>query len=44
MQSELKLNFDTKVKINKTAKGNGKIQISFNDDSDLNRILELLDK
>ena len=44
MQSELKMNFDTKVKINKTAKGNGKIQISFKDDSDLNRILELLDK
>ena len=44
MQSELRMNFKTSVKINKTAKGNGKILISFKDDADLNRILELLDR
>ena len=44
MQSELRMNFKTSVKINKTAKGNGKILISFKDYADLNRILELLDR
>ena len=43
MQAELKMNFNTNVKINKTSKGNGKILITFKDDTDLNRILELLD-
>lgn len=43
MQAELKMNFNTNVKINKTSKGNGKILITFKDDIDLNRILELLD-
>ena len=44
MQAELALNFESKVKINKGNKGNGKIVISFKNDIDLNRILELLDK
>jgi ParB family transcriptional regulator, chromosome partitioning protein len=43
MQSELALNFESKVKINKGNKGNGKIVIPFKNDNDLNRILELLD-
>lgn len=43
MQSELALNFESNVKINKGNKGNGKIVIPFKNDNDLNRILELLD-
>jgi len=43
MQSELAINFESNVKINKSNKGNGKIVIPFKDDIDLNRILELLD-
>lgn len=43
---EDKLNgfFKSKVKFNRTDKGNGKIVISFKDDSDLERIISLFDK
>ena len=44
MQSELTHNFKSSVKINKGKKGSGKITISFKDDNDLNRLLEILDK
>ena len=41
--SQLEEKFGTKVKVNASAKGNGKIEINYVSNDDLNRILDLLD-
>lgn len=41
--SQLEEKFGTKVKVNAGAKGNGKIEINYVSNDDLNRILDLLD-
>ena len=44
LQTHLARYFDTKVDLKRNEKGRGKIVISFKSDSDLERIVELLDK
>lgn len=44
LQSHLARYFDTKVDLKRNEKGRGKIVISFKSDSELERIVELLDK
>lgn len=44
LQTHLARYFDTKVDLKRNEKGKGKIVISFKSDSDLERIVELLDK
>ena len=44
LQTLLARYFDTKVDLKRNEKGRGKIVISFKSDSDLERIVELLDK
>lgn len=44
LKSVLSKKFNTKVGLSCTAKGNGKITINFDSESDLQRILELLDR
>ena len=44
MQDELSHQYQTKIKINKSNKGKGKVVISFDNESDMNRILDLLGK
>ena len=44
MRDELSKTFDSKVAINKTNKGNGKISIPFSDHAHLRKILDLLNE
>ena len=44
LESKLNSFFESKVKFNRTDKGNGKIVIAFKDDQDLERIISLFDK
>lgn len=44
MKKKLSTVLDTKVQLSFTAKGNGKLTIPFADESDLQRIITLLDK
>ena len=44
LQTHLARYFDTKVDLKRNEQGRGKIVISFKSDSDLERIVELLDK
>lgn len=44
LQTHLARYFGTKVDLKRNEKGRGKIVISFKSDSDLERIVELLDK
>ena len=44
MQNDLSFQFNSKVKISKSTKGNGKIVISFKDEEDLTRILDSFEK
>ena len=44
LQTHLARYFDTKVDLKRNEKGRGKIVIAFKSDSDLERIVELLDK
>ena len=44
LENKLNSFFESKVKFNRTDKGNGKIVISFKDDQDLERIISLFDK
>jgi ParB family chromosome partitioning protein len=44
IQSELSHHYSSNIKIKKSNKGDGKIVIPFNDENDLNRLLDLLDK
>jgi len=43
-QEDISHNFNTKVKIKKNKKGNGNILITFSNNDDLNRILDILNK
>ena len=44
LQTHLSRYFDTKVDLKRNEKGRGKIVIAFKSDSELERIVELLDK
>lgn len=44
MQNDLSFQFNSKVKISKSTKGNGKIVISFKNEEDLSRILDSFEK
>ena len=44
LESKLNSFFESKVKFNRSEKGNGKIVIAFKDDQDLERIISLFDK
>lgn len=44
LENKLNSFFESKVKFNRTDKGNGKIVIAFKDDQDLERIISLFDK
>ena len=44
LQKHLSARFDTKVELRRNEKGRGKIVIAFRSDSELERIVELLDK
>ena len=44
MQDELSHQYQTKIKINKSNKGKGKIVITFTDENEMNRILDILGK
>ena len=44
IQEDISNTFDTKVKIKKSNKGNGNILITFSNNNDLNRLLDLLNK
>jgi len=44
LQEDISHNFDTKVKIKKSNKGDGNILITFTDNDELNRLLDILNK